>query len=46
MPQDNQDSFNLKRFITAQNNCYLSVRKELTQGKKAFALDMVYLSAN
>ncbi len=34
MPQDNQDSFNLKRFITAQNNCYLSVRKELTQGKK------------
>ena len=34
MLQDNQDSFNLKRFIDAQNSCYPNVVKELTQGKK------------
>ena len=34
MQQCEQDSFNLKRFIEAQNRCYSNVQKELTQGKK------------
>ncbi len=34
MPQNDQDRFNLKRFIEAQNSCYPNVQKELTLGKK------------
>ena len=34
MPQDDQNRFNLKRFIEAQNSCYPNVLKELTLGKK------------
>ena len=34
MQQCEQDRFNLKRFIAAQNRCYTNVQKELTQGKK------------
>lgn len=32
--QCGQDRFNLKRFIDAQDRCYTTVQKELTQGKK------------
>jgi uncharacterized protein (DUF1810 family) len=34
MPDKEQDSFNLQRFIDAQNSCYYKVTEELTQGKK------------
>lgn len=34
MRQNGQDRFNLKRFIEAQDRCYSTASKELTQGKK------------
>jgi len=34
MRQNGQDKFNLKRFIDAQDRCYSTASKELTQGEK------------
>jgi len=34
MRQCGQDRFNLKRFIDAQDRCYSTASRELTQGKK------------
>jgi len=34
MRQNGQDRFNLQRFIDAQDRCYSTAAKELTQGKK------------